>query len=60
MVSLQCIAIPLFYNSNKDKEFLFNFWQQREAFINTDMRSFKIQMSDMAPSPLPRQGLSGG
>ena len=55
MVSLQCIAIPLFYSSNKDKEFLFNFRQQHEAFINTDMRGFKIQMSDMAPSPPPLQ-----
>ena len=29
---------PLFLDSNKDKEFLFNFQQRREAFINTDMR----------------------
>ena len=43
MVSLQCIAFPLFYNSDKDKEFLFNFRQWREAFINTDTRRFKIQ-----------------
>ena len=47
MVSLQCITISLFYNSDKDKEFLFNFRQQCEAFINTDMRCFKIQTRDM-------------
>ena len=60
MVSLQCITISLFYNSDKDKEFLFNFRQQCEAFINTDMRCFKIQTSDMGPSPPPQQGLVGG
>ena len=38
MVYLQHIAFPLFYNSDKDKEFSFNFGQWREAFINTDTR----------------------
>ena len=58
MVSLQCLAIPLFYNSHEDKEFLFDCQQQHEAFINTDMRGFKIQTSDMGPPPPHlRQGL---
>ena len=53
MVSLHRLTFPLFYNSDKDKEFLFNFRQRREAFINTDMRRFKIQTSDMKhPRPL--------
>ena len=51
MVSLQRIAIPLFYNSDKDKEFSFNFRQRREAYINTDTRRFKIQTSDMGAPP---------
>ena len=53
MVSLQRIAIPLFYNSDKDKEVSFNFRQRRQAFINTDTRRFKIQTSDMGPPPPP-------
>ena len=51
MVSLQRIAIPLFLNSDKGKEFSFNFRQWRKAFINTDTRRFKIQTSDMVPPP---------
>ena len=51
MVSLQRIAIPLFYNSDKDEEFSFNFRQRREALINTDTRRFKIQTSDMGAPP---------
>ena len=47
MDSLQRIAIPLFKNSDKGKEFSFNFRQRREAFMNTDTRRFKIQTSDM-------------
>ena len=53
MVSLHHITFPLFYNSDKDKEFLFNFQQRREAFINTDTRRFKIQTSNMRPPPHP-------
>ena len=53
MVSLQRIAIPLFLNSDKGKEFSFNFRQWRKAFINTDTRRFKIQTSDMGPPPPP-------
>ena len=49
MVSLQRIAIPVLKNSDKDKEFLFNFRQRREAFTNTDTRRFKIQTSEMGP-----------
>ena len=60
MVSLQRIAIPLFLNSDKDKGFLFNFRQRREAFNNTDTRRFKIQMSNIlgpqAPPPSPLAG----
>ena len=53
MVSLQRIAFPLSYNSDKDKEFLFNFRLWREALnaLNTDARRFKIQTSDMRHSP---------
>ena len=51
MVSLQRIAIPLFYNSDKDKEFSFNFRQRSEALINTDTKRFKIQTSDMGAPP---------
>ena len=61
MVSLHRFTFPLFYNSDKDKEFLFNFRQRREVFINTDMRRFKIQTSDMThPRPLagPRCNIS--
>ena len=53
MVYLQHIAFPLFYNSDKDKEFSFNFGQWREAFINTDRRRFKIRTSDMRHPPFP-------
>ena len=54
MVSLQRIAIPVLKNSDKDKEFSFNFRQRREAFTNTDTRRFKIQTSEMGPlSPPP-------
>ena len=49
MVSLQHMAMPLFLNSNMEKEFSFNFWQQCEAFINANMRRFKIRTSDMGP-----------
>ena len=49
MVSLQRIAIPVLKNSDKDKEFSFNFRQRREAFTNTDTRRFKIQTSEMGP-----------
>ena len=52
MVSLQRIAIPVLKNSDKDKEFSFNFRQRREAFTNTDTRRFKIQTSEMGP-PAP-------
>ena len=51
MVSLQRIAITLFQNSDKDKEFSFNFRQRREAFINTDTTRFKIQTTVMGPTP---------
>ena len=51
MVSLKPIAIPLFSNSDKDKEFSFNCRQRREALINTDTRRFKIQTSDMGAPP---------
>ena len=60
MVSLRRIAIPLFYNSDRDKGLSFNLRQRREAFINIDTRRFKIQTSDMGPPPPPhplRQGL---
>ena len=53
MVSLQCIAIPLFLNSDKDKGFLFNLRQRHEAFKNTDTRHFKIQMSNIGPQAPP-------
>ena len=59
MVSLQRIAIPLFYNSDKDKEFSFNFRQRREALINTDTRRFKIQTSDMGAPPPGRASING-
>ena len=38
-------------NSDKDKKFLFNFRQRREALINTDKRRFKMQTSDMGAPP---------
>ena len=60
MVSLQRIAIPLFYNSDKDKEFSFNFRQRREALINTDTRRFKIQTSDMGAPPGRASGIAFG
>ena len=53
MVSLYRITFPLSYNSDKDKEFSFNFQQQCEAFINTDTRRFKIQTSNMRDPPPP-------
>ena len=53
MVSLKRIAIPLFLNSDKGKEFSFNFRRWRKAFINTDTTRFKIQTSDMGPPPPP-------
>ena len=58
MVSLQRFAIPSFLKSNKDKEFLFNSRQRREAFTNIDIRCFKIQTSDIGPPP-PRPPLAG-
>ena len=36
---------------NMDKEFSFNFRQWHEAFLNTNTRRFKIQTSDMGPTP---------
>ena len=54
MVSSQRISIP-FSNSNKDKEFSFNFRQRHEAFLNTDTRRFKI--SDERHGTPPWQGL---
>ena len=57
MVSLKRIAIPLFLNSDKGKEFSFNFRRRRKAFIKTDTTRFKIQTSDMGPPPpLPLAG----
>ena len=53
MVSLKRIAIPLFLNSDKGKEFSFNFRRRRKAFIKTDTTRFKIQTSDMGPPPPP-------
>ena len=53
MVSLQRFAIPSFLKSNKDKEFLFNSRQQREAFTTIDIKCFKIQTSDIGPPPPP-------
>ena len=50
MVSLQRIATLLKQNnSDKDKDFLFNFWQWCEAFITNDSRHFDIQTSEMGP-----------
>ena len=51
MVSLQRFAIPSFLKFNKDKEFLFNSRQQREALTNIDIKCFKIQTSDIGPPP---------
>ena len=51
MVSFQRFAIPSFLKFNKDKEFLFNSRQQREALTNIDIKCFKIQTSDIGPPP---------
>ena len=59
MVSLQRIAIPVLKNSDKDKEFSFNFRQRREAFTNTDTRRFKIQTSEMGLLPHPPPHVRG-
>ena len=51
MVSFQHITIPLIFKFQQRQKIFIQFWQQREVFINTDTRHFKIQTSDMGPPP---------